>query len=80
MGFNIKCINATNNKEVIFQVTFRCGEYKLFESSELDVIIKSIENKGLILDPILKLTMKIFFKSIKYKYKVLSKITYTNNA
>ena len=52
--FNIKFINKTNNKEVLFQVTFRYGEYKVFESDELDVIIKNIEDKGFIFNHIVK--------------------------
>ena len=60
--FSIKFKNKTNNKEVIFQVTLKYGEYKKFESDDLDVIMKNIENKGFIFSRILKLTMKIYSK------------------
>ena len=58
--FNIKFIIAINNKEVIFHVTLRYGEYKVFKSDELDVIIRKIEDKGFIFYQILKLIMKFF--------------------
>ena len=47
--FNIKFINVTNDKGVIFQVTLRYGECMAFESDELDIVIKNMENKVLYL-------------------------------
>ena len=58
--FNIKFINATKDKEVIFQVTPRYGEYMVIESDELDVKNKTIEDNGFIFSQILKLTMIIY--------------------
>ena len=58
--FNIKFMNTANNKEVVFQVSLRYGEYKTFESDELDVILENIEEKVFIFSQILKLTMKIY--------------------
>ena len=53
-------MNTTNNKEAIFQVSRRYGEYNTFESDEMVVIIKNIEEKSFIFSQILKLTMKIY--------------------
>ena len=47
-------------KKFFFQVSLRYGEYKTFESDELDVVFKNIEDKGFIFSYILKLTMKIY--------------------
>ena len=68
--FNIKFINATNNKEVIFQFTLRYGEYKVFESNELDVVFKNKKDSCFRFSQILKLTMK-FFSNFPKKIKII---------
>ena len=75
---DIKFINISTNEEVNFTITQRSMQLKT-EFHGLKEKIKNAQRNGFIFNQVFKVTMKTV-KSIRYKYTLLSKISYTNNA
>ena len=76
--YDIKFTTISNNEEVNFTITQRSMEFKT-EFYGLNEKMKNFQRSGFIFNQINKVTIKIV-KSIRYKYTLLSKNSYTNKA